>query len=246
MTVDFKIKASFAPRGHLRASLNLGNPLLANTDPVSGKPFGVSIDLAMSLGQQLGVDVELIAFDTAGKSVQAVTDEKADTGFFAIDPVRGTSIAFTAPYVLIEGFYLVRDDSAVRNNDDVDRADNRVAVGNGSAYDLFLTRELRHAQIVRAPSSPTVVTTFIEQDLDVAAGVRQQLEQQAAAYSGLRLLPERFMVIEQAMGLPKSRGEAAAQFLKAFVEEMKRSGFIAESLARHGITGATMAPASTP
>jgi polar amino acid transport system substrate-binding protein len=244
MTVDSSIRASFACHGHLRASLNLGNPILANIDPTSGKPFGVSIDLAVELARRLGVDVELIAFDTASRSVQAVTDEDADIGFFAIDPVRVASIAFTAPYALVEGFFLVRDESAVKRNDDVDHAHNRVAVGNGSAYDLFLSRELKRAQIVRAPSSPTVVGMFMEQGLEVAAGVRHQLERQAAAYSGLRLLPERFMVIEQAMGLPKTRSEEAALFLKQFVEEMKASGFVADSLARHGIAGASIAPAA--
>jgi polar amino acid transport system substrate-binding protein len=145
---------------------------------------------------------------------------------------------------LVEGFFLVRDESAVKRNDDVDHAHNRVAVGNGSAYDLFLSRELKRAQIVRAPSSPTVVGMFMEQGLEVAAGVRHQLERQAAAYSGLRLLPERFMVIEQAMGLPKTRSEEAALFLKQFVEEMKASGFVADSLTRHGIAGASIAPAA--
>jgi len=244
VTVDPPIKASFAPGGHLRASINVGNPILANINTVTGKPFGVSIDLAMELARRLAVDLELITFDTAGKSVQAVTDEKADVGFFAIDPARGASIAFTAPYVLIEGFYLVRDESTVRHNADVDHPTNRVVVGNGSAYDLFLSRELKHAQIVRAPSSPTVVAMFLEQAVEVAAGVRHQLEQQAVAHTGLRLLPERFMVIEQAMGLPKSRGEHAALLLRQFVEEMKLSAFVADSLTRHGIVGASVASAS--
>lgn len=242
MAVDSSIRNAIAPLGHLRASLNLGNPILASTDPASGRPFGMSIDLALELGRCLGVEVELINFETAANSVQAVTDETADVGFFAIDPARGARIAFTSPYVLIEGFYLVRDESLVTNNVDVDHANTRVTVGNGSAYDLFLTRAFKHAQIVRAPSSPTVVKTFMEHDLEIAAGVKQQLEQQAAAYSGLRLLPERFMVIRQAMGLPKSRGEDAASFLHQFVEDRKASAFVANSLARHGITGASVAP----
>lgn len=242
MRIDPAVKASFAPHGHLRASINLGNPILANRDPTNGNPYGVSIDLAMELGRRLGTEVELITFDTAAKSVEAVADEKADVGFFAIDPARGASIAFTAAYVLIEGFYLVRDESSVQHNADVDHAHHRVAVGNGSAYDLFLSRELKHAQIVRAPSSPTVVAMFLEQALEVAAGVRHQLEQQAAAHPGLRLLPERFMVIEQAMGLPKSRREDAALFLRQFVEAMKTSAFVTESLTRHGIVGASVAP----
>ena len=169
--------------------------------------------------------------------------DAADVGFFAIDPARGADIAFTAPYVLIEGSYLVRTGSPIRANDDVDQPGHRVVVGKGSAYDLYLTRNLQHAEIVRAPSSPAVVPTFVDGDADVAAGVRQQLEADARTRSGLRLLDGRFMVIRQAMGVPKRRGEAAAAFLAGFVEAMKAEGFVAAALARHGIEGASVAPA---
>ncbi|MGU7785285.1 ABC transporter substrate-binding protein [Burkholderia sp. PU8-34] len=244
MTIDPSVVSAFAPTGKLRASINLGNPILANRDPATGEPFGVSVDLARAFAERLSVELELVVFDTAAKSVQAVSEERADFGFFAIDPLRGETIAFTTPYVLIEGFYLVRDDSPIRTNQDVDHAHNRVAVGKGSAYDLFLTRELKAAQIVRAPTSPAVVPTFVEQGLEVAAGVKQQLEADARQTPGLRLLDERFMVIRQAMGTPKSRGEAAANVLRGFVEEMKASGFVTQSLARHGIAGASVAPAA--
>ncbi|WP_347555421.1 ABC transporter substrate-binding protein [Robbsia sp. KACC 23696] len=242
MAIDASIVRAFAPTGNLRASINLGNPILANRDAATGMPFGVSVDLAHALGERLGVPVELVVFDAAGKSVQAVSDEQADFGFFAVDPKRGESIAFTAPYVLIEGFYMVRDASPIKTNEAVDRTGIRVVVGKGSAYDLFLTRELQHAEIIRAPTSPTVVATFLEQNLEVAAGVKQQLESDAAKLTGLRLLDERFMVIRQAMGLPKSRGPEAASFLAAFVEEMKASGFVADALGRHKIAGASVAP----
>ncbi|MBN3845661.1 ABC transporter substrate-binding protein [Paraburkholderia sp. Ac-20342] len=242
MNIDSAIVKAFAPTGTLRASINLGNPILANLSPQSGEPAGVSVDLARAFAQRLGVPLELVVFDAAGKSVEAVSDERADFGFFAVDPKRGETIAFTAPYVLIEGVYLVREASPIRSNADVDYPHNRVAVGKGSAYDLFLTRELKAAQIVRAPTSPTVVQTFLEQTLEVAAGVRQQLEADAAKTSGLRLLDERFMVIRQAMGVAKSRGERAAEELREFVEEMKRSGFVAQALERHRIAGASVAP----
>jgi polar amino acid transport system substrate-binding protein len=242
MNIDPSVIAAFTPTGKLRASINLGNPILANRMPGTGEPFGVSIDLARAFAERVDIDLELVVFDTAGQSVQALSDERADFGFFAVDPLRGQTIAFTAPYVLIEGFYLVRDESPIRTNQDVDHAQHRVAVGNASAYDLFLTRELKAAQIVRAPSSPAVVPTFLEQNLEVAAGVKQQLEADARKTAGLRLLDERFMVIQQAMGTPKSRGPAAANALSAFVEQMKASGFVADSLSRHGITGASVAP----
>lgn len=237
------LAGAFAPTGRLRASINLGNPILANRDPAGGEPHGVSIDLARAFGRRLGLEVDLVVFDTAAASVEAVSRGQADIGFFAVDPKRGEHIAFTAPYVLIEGAYLVREASPLRANEEVDRQAHRVVVGQGSAYDLYLTRELKHAAIVRAPSSPAVVDTFLREDAEVAAGVRQQLEADAQRLPGLRLLPGRFMVIRQAMGCPRSRGEAAAQELARFVEEMKAGGFVADALRRHGIQGAGVAPA---
>jgi polar amino acid transport system substrate-binding protein len=237
-----ELVASFTPTGTLRASINLGNPILAGTDAATGAPKGVSVDLARAFAQRLGVEIELMVFDNAGKSVQAVAEEEADIGFFAIDPLRGEQIEFTAPYVLIEGCYLVRDDSPIRANEEVDRAGQRVVVGKGSAYDLFLTRELKAATIERAPTSPAVVDTFVALEADVAAGVRQQLEADARRVGGLRLLDGRFMVIRQAMGTPKSRGAPAAAFLAAFLEGMKASGFVTDALVRHRIEGASVAP----
>ncbi len=152
----------------------------------------------------------MVVFDAAGKSVEAVTQEKADIGFFAIDPLRGEGISFTAAYMHIEDCYLVRESSAIGLNDEVDVIHNRVVVGKGSAYDLYLTRELKQAQIVRASTSPAVVEEFVSQGFEVTAGVKQQLEANMTRFLGLRLLPGRFMVIQQAMGLPKSRGLAAS------------------------------------
>lgn len=239
------IYSAFTPTGKLRASINLGNPILANAD-ASGRPYGVSVDLATEFAKVLGAELELVVFNAAGKSVEAVVAEQADIGFFAIDPVRGADIAFTAPYVLIEGFYLVKSDSPIQSNDEVDRAGNRVVVGKGSAYDLFLTRTLKNAQIIRALTSPTVVATFLKEEADVAAGVKQQLESDARQTQGLRLLNERFMVIQQAMGVPKSRGEAAAAFLGEFIETMKATGVVAAALEQHKIQGASVAPPAHP
>ena len=241
MNTESILQTAFAPTGRLRASINLGNPILAGTDASSGRPLGVSVDLAHELGRRLGVPVELMTFDSAGKSVDEVSQERADIGFFAIDPIRGVDIAFTAPYVLIEGCYLVRDESSLHANEEVDAAGLTVVVGKGSAYDLHLTRSLRHAAIVRVSTSSEVVDTFVEQRIDVAAGVKQQLELDAQRIGGSRLLPGRFMVIRQAMGVPKSRGPAATDFLARYVEDMKASGFVADSLSRHRIAGASVA-----
>ena len=233
--------AVFAPGGTLRASINLGNPVLASLDPATGQPLGVSVDLATELAKRLGVPLQLVAVKSAGASVDNVNQGKADIGFFAIDPKRGQEIAFTKPYVLIEGFYLVRDASPISRNEQIDQPGVTVAAGKGSAYDLFLTRELHHATLVRIPTSPAVVQGFLDQHLDVAAGVKQQLEKDAARTNGLRILDQRFMVIRQAMGVPKARGDDAAAYLSAFVDDMRASGFVAASLARHGIAGAVVA-----
>ena len=239
--MNASLLAAFAPTGRLRASINLGNAILAGKDPVSGQPVGVSIDLAQAFASRLGVQLELVVFDTAAKSVEAVRKEQADIGFFAIDPLRGEGISFTAPYVLIEGAYMVRNDSPLQSNEEVDKPGIRVAAGAGSAYDLYLSRELKNAAIVRAANSQCVVDSFLADGLDVAAGVKQQLQSDAQRIPGLRLLPGRFMVIQQAMVTPQSRGAEAAVLLADFVEDMKISGFVAKALKQHGIQGAIVA-----
>lgn len=233
--------AELAPTGKLRAAINFGNPILAlrNAD---GTPRGVSVDLANELGRRIGVPVELLTFTSAGFSVDAVTKAQVDIGFVAIDPVRGAGMYQTAPYVVIEGAYLVKNASPISRNEDVDKPGVRIVVGNASAYDLYLTRELKNAKLVKAPTSPAVTDVFLAQNVEVAAGVKQQLEADAKRVGGVRLLPGRFMVINQAMGLPKGR-EAAAKYVEAFIEEMKASGFVAAALKRHGIEGAAVAPA---
>jgi len=188
-------------------------------------------------------DAELVVVPSAGEAVDALAAGRVDVGFFAIDPARAAATAYTGPYVQIEGAYVVRNDSPLRSNGDVDREGTRVAVGNKSAYDLYLSRELKRATIERAPTSPQVVDYFVANHLDVAAGVKQQLEKDAKRLGDLRLLPGRFMVINQAMGMTKGK-RAGALYLGMFVEEMKASGFVADSLKRHKIEGATVAPPS--
>ncbi len=231
-----------APLGKLRAAINFGNPILATKDATTGEARGVSVDLARELGRRLGVPVELLPFAAAGKVVEAVKEAQVDVGFVAIDPVRGADMLQTPAYVVIEGAYLVRDGSPIKSNAEVDRSGNRIVVGNGSAYDLFLTREIEVATLVKAPTSPAVTDTFLAQNLEVAAGVKQQLQADAKRLPGLRLLDGRFMVINQAMGIPKGR-ESGLKYARDFIEEMKASGFVAEALKRHRIEGAAVAAA---
>jgi polar amino acid transport system substrate-binding protein len=235
-------RAELGPSGRLRAAINFGNPILALRGQ-DGQARGVSVDLAREAGRRLGLPVDLVTFDSAGTVVEAIKARQVDLAFVAIDPVRAADMEYTAPYVIIEGAYLVRNASPLQRNEDVDRAGMRIAVGRGSAYDLFLTRALKSATLVRAPTSPEVTKLFLAQALDVAAGVKQQMQADALRVGGVRLLPGRFMVIEQAMGVPKGR-RAAQAWLSAYIEEMKSSGFVAQALQRHGIEGAAVAPAS--
>jgi len=235
-------RSELAPTGTLRAAINFGNPILAGKDPATGEPRGVSVDLSRELARRLAVPVQFVLYDAAGKVVEELKSGAWDVAYVAIDPARAVDISYSGPYVVIEGAYLVRQDSPIRANAEVDREGVRVAVGAGSAYDLFLSRNLKHAKLVRSPTSPAVVDLFVAQKLEVAAGVKQQLEADARRTPGLRLLEGRFMVINQAMGTPRARGNAGARYLREFVEEMKASGFVADALQRHRIEGAAVGP----
>jgi polar amino acid transport system substrate-binding protein len=240
-SVTPELVREIAPAGKLRAAINFGNPVLAQKDLATGAPRGISVDLSRELARRLGVPVELVLFDAAGKVANAAKSGQWDIAFLAIDPGREGDIAFTAPYVIIEGTYLVPAASPFTTIEQVDREGVRIAVGKGSVYDLYLTRTLKNAEIVRAPSSPLVIEVFRDQKLDVAAGVRQQLVAFASGNPDVRVMPGRFMVIEQAMGTPKGRDDAIT-YLKRFVEEVKASGFVAESLARSDQRDARVAP----
>ncbi len=237
------VAKDLAPTGRLRAAINFGNPVLAQKDPATGEPRGVSVDLARELGRRLGLPVDLIAYDAAGKVVDAVKTGAWDVAFLAVDPDRAAEIAFTAPYVVIEGTYAVPADSPLRAIEDVDRNGVRIAVGAKSAYDLYLTRTLKHARLVRAPTSPAAIELFQREKLEAVAGVKQPLVQLAKSDPRVRVIDGRFMAIEQAMGTPRGR-ESAASYLRPFVEEMKASGFVASALERSGQRDAVVAPPS--
>jgi polar amino acid transport system substrate-binding protein len=227
-----------APTGKLRVAINLGNMVLAQTDDATGEPKGITVDLARELGRRLNVPVELTRFDAAGKAFDAFKTGALDIVFLAIEPVRAAEIAFSPPYVIIEGVYMVPKDSPLSTTADVDREGVRIAVNKGSAYDLYLTRTLKHATLVRGESGPEL---FIREKLEAAAGVKQPLVAFAKLNPGVRIMDGRFMQIQQAMGSARGR-EAGTQYLRAFIEDMKASGFVAEALRRSNQPDAAVAP----
>jgi len=239
------VVAELAPTGKLRAAINFGNPVLASKDPATGEARGVSVDLSRELANRLGVPLEIVPFAAAGRVVEAVKTRGWDVAYVAIDPLRAVDMIQSPAYVVIEGSYLVPADSPIRSNAEVDREGIRIVVGKGSAYDLFLTREIKRAMLVRAPTSPEVVNMMVAEKLEVSAGVKQQLEADAKRVPGVRLLPGRFMTINQAMAVPKGR-DAGARYVRGFIEEMKASGFVSQALARHGVEGAAVAGPDDP
>jgi polar amino acid transport system substrate-binding protein len=232
------IRADLAPAAVLRAALNLGNPVLNTGTPES--PAGVTVDIAREIAARLGVPVEFRCFGAARESFAAMTTGRADICFLAIEPARSAEVAFTPPYVLIEGVYAVPAGSPLRTVAEVDRPGVRIGVKEGSAYDLFLTRTLRHANVVRGAEGTDV---FVARNLEAGAGVREPVTEFVAAHPGYRLLEERFMEIPQAVGVAKTRRPETSRFLHALVEELKASGFVADALRRSGQT-APVAPAA--
>lgn len=226
------VKAQLAPNGHLRAAINYGNTVLAQRSE-AGTLSGITIDIADELSRRLGVPVRLTGYPAAGKVVEAAERNDWDIGFLAIDPLRANSIRFTEPYVVIEGNYVVQASSRFTSMAALDSVGTRIAVGKGAAYDLYLTREIKNATLVRYPTSAAALDGFLADGLEAAAGVRQPVAAFTAARSGLRLIEEPFMEIRQAVALPKGH-DAAFAFVTDLLQELKTAGFLAASLSRAG------------
>jgi polar amino acid transport system substrate-binding protein len=237
---DAAVAAELAPGGVLRAAINLGNVVLARSDPTDGAA-GVSVDLARELGRRLGLPVELVIYRTGGEVIPALERDAWDVAFLAVEQERAQLAAFTAPYVFIDGTYLVRHDAPFVSVAELDAPGFRIAVAKGAAYDLTLSRQLRFATLVRAPTSAAAIEHFQTDGLEAAAGIRPLLAQAAAAGPGFRVLPDSFSRIEQGMALPAGR-PFAAQYLWGFVEAVKADGFVEDALARHGQQGVEVAP----
>jgi polar amino acid transport system substrate-binding protein len=238
--VNDALRAQLAPGGILRAGVNLGNPVIVQQES-GGEFVGIGPSLARELAQRLGARVAFVPYETAGKLAEAVRQSAWDVAFLAIDPERATEIDFSAAYVHIEGTYLVRSDSPLARIEDVDREGVRIAVGLKTAYDLYLSRHLKHAKVLREATSKEAIEAFLRQRLDAVAGVKQQLVAAAARLDGVRVLDGHFMVIRQAAGVPRGR-EAAHRFVCAFIEDAKASGFAAAALRESGVEGAAVAP----
>lgn len=234
-------RAELAPAGKLRAGINLGNGVVATRDSSTGQVRGIAVNVARELGRRLNVPVELVVFDQARMAVDAMQAGNVDVVFVAIEPARSAVIDFTAPYAEISGVYAVPPQSKIRANEEVDRAGVRISVVARSNYDLFLTRTLKNAQLIRSETTKGSEDEFAAGKVDVYAGVKQRAEDAIARVPGARLLPGQFMSIRQAIGMSKGR-PAGLAYLTDFVEDIKTSGLVAREIESEGLKDASVAP----
>lgn len=234
-------RSDLTPTGKLRIGVNMGNFLLVTKDKASGNLSGVVVDLAHELGRRADAPVEFVTYPGAGDVADAAKQGAWDVAFIGAEPARATEVAFTAAYLEIEATYLVPAGSAIRTIADVDRAGVRIAVADKSAYDLFLRRSLKHATLVPARGLDASYDLFVEDKLEVLAGLKPRLVSDAERLPGSRVLEGRFTAIQQAIGTPRGR-EAGAGYLREFAEEIKASGLVAEAIARHKVRGVSVAP----
>ena len=235
------VRAALAPTGTLRVALNMSNTLLTATDPATGEPCGLAADLGRELGQRLGVPVALLPYPNPGVLADAASTGVWDVGFIGAEPQRAQEIDFTAAYVEIEATYLVPPGSPLQAIAEVDRPGIRIAAPERSAYELYLSRSLQHAQLVRLQGADNAFKHFVADKLDALAGLRPRLVMDQDALPGSRLLDGNFTAVQQAAGTPKDR-PVGAQYLCAFIEDIKSTGLVARTIAKHNVRGLTVAP----
>ncbi|MGZ5091311.1 MAG: ABC transporter substrate-binding protein [Burkholderiales bacterium] len=244
MAVSPAVLSELAPTGKLRVGLNMSNFLLTRTDSATGEPAGVAVDLGRELARRLGFPIELVPYPNPGALADAARSGVWDVGFLGAEPQRANEIDFTAAYVEIEATYLVPPGSSLRSIDDVDRDGIRVAVPTKSAYELYLTRSLKHAKLVHEKGADNAFKRFLDDKLDALAGLKPRLVTDRDNLPGSRILDGRFTAVQQAVGTPKGRNNGA-RYLREFVEEIKAAGVVARAIESNGVRGLTVAPAST-
>jgi len=232
-------KSELTPTGKLRVGINYGNFLLV-TRRSDSEYTGIAVDLGRELGQRLGATIELVPFATAGKLADAVKTGAWDVAFLGNEPQRAGDIAFSPPYLEIEATYLVPAGSKIRSIDEVDRKGVRIAAAVNSAYDLYLSRNIKNATLVRANAIQGSYDVFVKDKLEVLSGLKPRLVTDAETLPGSRVLEGRFTVVQQSVGTPQGR-PAAAGYLSGFANEVKTSGFVAQAIARHKVRGVTVA-----
>jgi polar amino acid transport system substrate-binding protein len=234
-------RSELVPNGKLRVGINFGNELLTRRDPVTRAPGGIALDLAWELGRRLATPVEIISYEGAGDLADSATKDEWDVGFLGVEPQRANTISFTAPYVEIDSTYMVQPGSALKNIADVDRNGVRIAVSEKSAYDLYLSRALKHATLVRARGAEAAFQRFVAEKLDALASLKPVLLRLHNAHPDMKILDGRFTAVLQGAGTPKGRA-AGAQYLTEYIEDVKANGFVARAIGSNKVEGLRVAP----
>ncbi|MFT7598723.1 MAG: polar amino acid transport system substrate-binding protein [Acidimicrobiales bacterium] len=237
--------AALAPTGALRAAINLSNFLLVTGKGDDGNPEGVSPDMAKTLAAQLGVGIELLKFKTPGELADAATEGIWDIGNIGAEPKRAEHIAFTAAYCEIVCTYIVPADSDITSIDQVDQPGRRIASAARAAYDLWLERNITKAELVQVAGLDGSFDAFVEQKLDALAGLLPRLLTDVERVPGARILEGQFTTVQQAIGTPRDRDTAGAEYLADFVEAAKSAGLVADFIESHQVSGLSVAPAAS-
>lgn len=237
-----EIKAQLAPHGVLRAAINMSNFLLVTGRAANGDPEGVSPSMAKAIAERLGVPVKFVPFPKPGELADAAEGDVWDIGNIGAEPARAQKIAFTAAYAEIEATYMVPPGSALRTIADVDKPGVRIAVSARSAYDLWLEANIKHATLIRSTSLDGSFADFVANKYEALAGLRPRLLTDVKQMPGATILDGQFTAVQQAVGTPRSKGEAVAKWLHAFVEEAKASGLVAKFIEQHKVVGLSVAP----
>lgn len=239
--VPAAVRAEFAPTGTLRVGINMSNFLLTAKDDATGVPKGVAVDLGRELASRLGLPVEIVPYPNPGALADAAKTGAWDVGFLGAEPQRANEIDFTAAYVEIEATYLVPPGSPLKAIADVDRPGVRIAVPEKSAYELYLSRNLKQAKLVMEKGADNAFKRFTADKLDALAGLKPRLVSDSDHLPGSRILEGRFTAVQQAAGMPKGRA-AASRYLREFIEDVKASGLVARTIAKNNVRGLTVAP----
>lgn len=225
----------------MRIGLNYQNFLLILGDAKDGSPQGIAPDLARELGRRTGLEIEFVRFPKAGLLADAVKDDAWDVAFIGAEPQRAKDIAFSAAYLEIPVTFLVPPGSPIRGIADVDREGVRIAVAEKSAYDLFLTRSISRASLVRVAGIDESFNIFVGDKLEALSGLKPKLVADAERLPGSRILEGQVTAVQQAVGTPVARSHAA-RYLREFVEDIKASGLVERTIRKHAIRGVTVAP----
>ena len=234
------LKSEIAPTGKLRIGANMSNFLLTAKDPATGAPRGIVVDLGHELGKRLGLPVEIVPYPNPGALADAAGQNAWDVGFLGAEPQRAKEIDFTPAYVEIEAVYLVQPGSTLKKIADVDQPGVRIVTNERAAYELWLSRNLKHAKLITEKGADQAFKRFVDEKLEAYAGLKPRLTTDQEKLPGSRILDGHFTAVQQAAGTPKGR-DAAAAYVREFIEDVKASGLVAKLIEKNGVRGLTVA-----